>query len=181
MLITVTTNLSPGIAAADRFIKLYPDHPSLDYAYYLKGLINFNRGRSLVDRFVPKDPSERDPESALQAFRNFERLVTLFPESKYASDASQRMLFLRDTLAKHEIHVARYYMRRGGYLAAVNRAKFVVESYPSTASVADALVILAKGYKVLDLNDLSADAVRVLRLNYPEHAGIAEIENLVLQ
>jgi outer membrane protein assembly factor BamD len=169
-----------ALAAADRFIKLYPDHKSLDYAYYLKGLTNSNRGRSLVDRFIAKDPSERDTESVLQAFRDFEVLVERFPDSKYAGDAEQRMLFLRDTLAKHELYVANYYMRRGAYLAAVNRAKYIVENYPTTNVVSDALVLLAKGYKVMGLHDLSADAVRVLRLNFPEHEGIGEVEQLVL-
>jgi len=169
-----------AIAAADRFIKLYPDHPSLDYAYYLKGLTNFNRGRTFLDRFVAKDPSERDTESALEAFRNFEQVVNRFSNSRYASDAEQRMLFLRDTLAKHEIHVANYYMRRGAYLAGVSRAKYVVENYPTTSAVGDALVLMAKGYKVLGLKALSENALRVLELNFPDHEGIAEVKNLVL-
>ena len=162
----------------DRFIKLYPDHPSLDYAHYLKGLINFNRGRSLLDRFFAKDPSERDTQSVIEAFRDFDQVVTRFPDSRYAGDSEQRMLFLRDTLARHELHVATYYMRRGAYLAGVNRAKYVVENYPSTAVVGDALVLMAKGYKVMGLEDLAADTLRVLKLNYPEHDGIAEVHNL---
>ena len=170
-----------ALAAVDRFIKLYPDHPNLDYAYYLRGITNFNRGRTIVDRFLPRDLSERDTEAALNAFRDFERIVTRFPDSKYAADSEQRMLYLRDTLARYEVHVANYYMRRGAYLAAVNRAREVVEKYPSTAAVPDALVILAKGYKVMGLSDLYDDALRVLQLNYPEHPGIAEVESLTLK
>ena len=169
-----------AIAAADRFMKLYPDHPSLDYAYYLKGLTNFNRGRTFLDRFFAKDPSERDTESVLEAFRSFEQVVNRYPQSRYTPDAEQRMLFLRDTLAQHEMHVANYYMRSGAYLAGVNRAKHVVENYPSTSAVGDALVLMAKGYKVMGLKDLSADVLRVLELNFPGHAGIAEVKSLVL-
>lgn len=169
-----------AIAAADRFIKLYPDHPNLDYAYYLKGLTNFNRGRTIIDRFLPKDPSERDTQAAIDAFRDFEQVVTRFPESKYAGDSEQRMLFLRDTLARHEIHVANYYMRRGAYLAAVNRAKYVVENYPSTVAVPDALALMARGYRVMGLTELSEDALRVLSTNFPEHPAIAEVRSLAV-
>ena len=169
-----------ALASVDRFIKLYPDHTSLDYAYYLRGITNFNRGRTILDRFVTRDISERDSEAAINAFRDFEQLVTRYPDSKYAPDASQRMLFLRDSLARREVHVANYYMRRGAYLAAVNRAKHVVENYPSTVAVPDALVIMAKGYKVMELTDLYDDAMRVLELNYPDHPGIAEAQTLVL-
>lgn len=158
-----------AIAAADRFIKLHPQHPNVDYAYYIKGLTNFNRGRSLVDRFLPKDPSERDPGSALLSFRDFEELVSKFPDSKYAPDAAQRMLFLKDTLAKHEIHVAQYYMRRGALVAAVNRAKTVVESYQGTTAVPDALGLMVEVYEKLDMPALAADARRVLAMNYPDH------------
>ena len=170
-----------AIAAADRFIKLHPQHPNVDYAYYIKGLTNFNRGKGLLERILPKDPSERDPGAALQSFKDFDALATKFPGSRYAADASQRMLFLKNTLAQHEVHVANYYMRRGAYVAAVNRARYVVENYQETPVVPEALVILAKGYKLMDLPDLSADALRVLKLNYPRHQGVAEVEALLIQ
>ena len=169
-----------AIAAADRFLKLHPRHPNADYAHYLKGLANFNRGRDLLDRFLPKDPSHRDPGSAAQAFRDFEELVRRYPDSGYASDAVQRMVFLKNTVAEHELHVARYYMRRRAYVAAANRARYVVEHYPGTPSVPHALAIMATAYKVLALDDLSEDALRVLELNYPDHPDIARIEALEL-
>lgn len=173
-----------AIAAADRFIKLYPSHPNVDYAYYLKGLTSFNKGKglitSIIERYVPSDDSQRDTAALRDAFQDFAELTKRFPNSRYAEDATQRMLYLRNTLAQHEIHVANYYMERSAYVAAANRAKYVVENYQRTPSVVDGLVIMAKAYKILSLDDLSEDAIRVLRLNFPQHPGINEVENLVL-
>ena len=170
-----------AIAAADRFLKLNPRHASADYAYYLKGLANFNRGRNLLDVVLPQDPSARDPNSASQAFRDFEELVHQYPDSRYASNARQRMVYLKNTVAQHEIHVARYYMRRHAYVAAANRARHVVERFQGTPAVPEALIIMATAYKVLDLDDLSEDALRVLELNFPNHPGIATVRNLELE
>jgi len=164
-----------AIAAAERFIKLHPRHPNVDYAYYLKGLVNFEQGASFVDRILPRDRSRRDPGAVRQAFDDFSELVTRFPDSKYAEDARQRMVYLKNLLAQHEVHVADYYMRRGAYVAAANRARQVVENYQGTPAVPEALVLMAKAYRLMDLDDLSADALRVLELNYPDHPGIAEI------
>ena len=160
-----------AIAAADRFIKLHPRHPNVDYAYYLKGLVRFVQGDSMVDRLFRKDRSERDASAALQSFRAFEELVQRFPDSRYAEDARQRMLYLKNVVAMHEIHVARYYMTRGAWLAAANRARYVVENYQGTPAVSDALALMATAYGRLGLDDLSADAARVLKLNYPDYAG----------
>jgi outer membrane protein assembly factor BamD len=154
-----------AIAAADRFIKLYPTNPYVDYAFYLKGIVNYNRSVGFLDRFIPTDPSQRDPGSALDAFEDFGELVQRFPDSKYAEDARQRMLYLRSNLAKSEVNVARYYMRRGAYLAAVNRAQYVVERYQRTSAVEDALEIMVEGYKRLGEEQLAADAQSVLTLN----------------
>ena len=170
-----------AIAAADRFIKLYPRHPNSDYAYYIKGITNFNLGKGIIDRYLPVDASQRDPGAALQAFQDFAELVKRFPNSRYAKDARQRMLYLRNNLARYELHVANYYMRRQAYVAAANRARYVVENYQKTPAVPDALVIMAKAYKIMNLDDLSQDAIRVLKLNYPEHPGIAQTERLILQ
>ncbi len=170
-----------AIAAADRFIQLYPRHPNVAYAYYLKGLANYNRGKGLVERYLPQDPSERDPGAALQSFRDFSELIKRYPDSKYAKDAAQRMVFLRNNLAQHEVHVASYYLRRRAYVAAANRAKYVIENYQRTPAVPEALVIMAKAYKLLGLDQLSNDALRVLRLNFPDHPGIAQVENLVVK
>ncbi len=164
-----------AIAAADRFIKLYPNHPNVDYAYYLKGLVSFNQGKGFFDRYLPMDESERDPASARQAFLDLSELVKRFPESKYAEDARQRMLFLRNNLAKHEVHVANYYMKRDAYLAAANRAKYVIENYQRTPAVPEALVIMVKAYRKLGLDDLANDSLRVLKLNFPEQEALAEL------
>jgi outer membrane protein assembly factor BamD len=163
-----------AVAAADRFIKTYPLHPNIDYAYYLKGLVNFNRGMGLLERYVPVDASERDPAAARQSFDDFAELVRRFPNSKYSEDARQRMTYLVNNLAQHEIHVADFYMRRGAYLAAANRAKYVVEHYPSTPAAPEALRIMADAYDRLGLPDLARDARRVLELNQPGQTAKAE-------
>ncbi|MFB1486039.1 MULTISPECIES: outer membrane protein assembly factor BamD [unclassified Thiocapsa] len=154
-----------AIAAADRFIKLYPQNPYVDYAYYLKGLVNYNRSVGFLDRYIPTDASQRDPGSALDAFTDFSVLVERFPDSRYAEDARQRMLYLRNNLAKHEVNVARYYMRRGAYLAAANRANYVIERFQRTSAVESALEVLIDAYTALGKRELAADAKRVLDLN----------------
>ena len=162
-----------AVAAADRFIKLHPRHPNVDYAFYLRGLANFDQGKNLVDRIVRLDESERDTGAAVQAFADFKALTTRFPDSRYSADARQRMLYLKNTLAGHEIHVADYYMRREAYVAAAGRARYVVENYPTTPSVPDALVIMATAYRLLKLDDLAADAIRGRGVHYPQHPGRA--------
>lgn len=170
-----------AVSTAERFIKLYPQNIHVDYAYYLKGLANFQRGKGFTERVLPIDESQRDPGSSLQAFQDFSELVKRYPDSQYAEDAKLRMTHLRNILAQHEIHVAQYYMRRGAFVAAANRARYVVEKYARTPSIPDALVIMAKAYKVMELNELSEDAVRVLELNYPNHPGIYEVREVILQ
>ena len=168
----------------DRFIKLYPSHPSIDYAHYLKGLVNFNRGKGLlsgiIERYIPSDDSQRDTSSLREAFDDFAEVVENYPNSQYAKDSEQRLNYLRNTLAQHEINVANYYVKREAYIAAANRAKYVVENFQRAPVVAEALVIMAKCYKILALDDLSVEALRVLKLNFPTHSGISEVEDLVL-
>jgi outer membrane protein assembly factor BamD len=154
-----------AIAAADRFIKLYPQNPFVDYAYYLKGIVNYNRSVGFLDRYIPTDPSQRDPGAALDAFSDFAVLVERFPDSRYTEDARQRMLFLRNNLAKHEVNVARYYMRRGAYLAAANRANYVIERFQRTSAVESALEVLIDAYQALGKTAMAADVQRVLELN----------------
>ena len=158
-----------ALIAADRFIKLHPRHPNVDYLYYLKGLVNFNAGKDLISKYIPQDPTQRDPGAARASFDDFSILVRKFPASKYSEDARQRMLYLRNNLAEYEIHVARYYMKRKAYLAASNRAKYVVENYQKTTAVPKALTVMAKAYQEIGLNDLSKDAMRVLEMNYPNY------------
>ncbi|MEM7408531.1 MAG: outer membrane protein assembly factor BamD [Pseudomonadota bacterium] len=176
-----TSEPASAVAAADRFIKLNPQHPNVDYAYYMKGLAQFDQGRGFIDRISPMDPSQRDPGSALASFEDFQELVQRYPNSRYAKDARQRMLYLRNNLARYELHVANYYMRRGAFVAAANRAKYVIENYDEAPAVPEALAVMAKAYKVMGLNDLSAVALRVLILNFPDDPRIAEVESLQLE
>ncbi len=154
-----------AIAAADRFIKLHPMSEFSAYAYYLKGLINFNRNSGFLDDVFPTDPSQRDPGATLTSFNDFNELIRRFPESKYAADARKRMIYLRNNMAKYELHAADYYMRRGAYLAAANRASKVVQSYQRSTSVKRALEIMVEAYNKLGLTDLAGDAQQVLTMN----------------
>lgn len=172
-----TQDYESAISSCDRFIRLYPQNRHVDYAYYLKGLINFGRGKGFMERMLPLDISQRDTTYLQTSFHDFKDLVKRYPDSRYADDARQRMIYLRNTLSKHEINIAQYYMRRGAYVAAANRARYVIENYRRTPSVPDALVIMAKSYKVLQMDKLSADALRVLKENYPNHPGIQEVEH----
>ncbi|MEZ5584819.1 MAG: outer membrane protein assembly factor BamD, partial [Candidatus Competibacteraceae bacterium] len=164
-----------AIAAADRFIRTFPRHPFVDYAYYMKGLINYSRDASLINRVVPSDPAKTDPGTAKQSFDDFAELVRKFPDSTYAEDARQRMVFLHNNLAAYEVNVADYYMRRGAYVAAANRAKYVLENYARTEAVPDALAVMTHAYVKLGLQDLAADSLRVLRANYPSSPHIPEL------
>lgn len=156
-----------AIAACDRFIKLHPNHPNVDYAHYLKGLVYFHEDSGLFGQFARQDLSERDPRAARNAFDTFREVVTRFPESKYADDSRRRLQYLVNALGAHEVAVARYYLRRGAYVAAVNRAKEVLQTYAHTPSVEQAMHVLVIGYDALGLTDLRDDAKRVLDLNYP--------------
>jgi len=153
----------------------------VDYAYYLKGLANFNQSKGLWERYLPQDPTQRDPGAARQSFQDFAELANRFPSSKYTQDATQRMAYLRNNLAQYEVNVAKYYMKREAYVAAANRAKYVVENYPRTPAVPDALGVMARAYKIMGIDDLSADALRVLELNQPNHPDIAEVKGLVVK
>ncbi len=154
-----------AIMAADRFIKLNPQSPYVDYAYYMKGITNYNRNQSIFSRILPSDPSERDAGAALDAFNDFDKLVRRYPDSRYSADARQRMLYLRNNLAKYQIHIAEYYMRRGAYLAAANRANRVVTRFQRTDAMQRALEIMVDAYTRLGMTELADDARRVLTLN----------------
>ncbi|HCU90252.1 MAG TPA: outer membrane protein assembly factor BamD [Gammaproteobacteria bacterium] len=170
-----------ALAAIDRFLQLNPTHVHTDYAYYLRGLTNFNVGRGLTARIIGRDPSQRDPGAALNSFKDFSKLLQEFPGSRYVDDAELRMRYLRNILAQHEVNVATFYMRRGAFVAAANRARNVVENYQQTPAMPEALTLLAKSYKVLEMNKLSDDALRVLELNYPDHPGILEVNKTTVR
>lgn len=161
-------DLISAAAAADRFIRLYPTSEHVDYAIYLKGLANFTQKRGILQDLVYTDPSQRDFGTMTQAFSDFTLLLNRFPHSKYAPDAYQRMIYLRNIFAKHEIAVANFYMRRKLYVAAANRANYVVERLQGAPEVKDALIILMQANTALGLTKPAEDAKRVLALNYPQ-------------
>ncbi len=158
-----------ALSTADRFIRQNPRHPNVDYAYYMKGVVNFVSEVGFFQEMFSAKLSQRDASSARQAFEDFSELVRRFPDSHYIADARQRMIFLRNRLAEYEIHVAKYYMTREAYLAAANRAKYVVEHYPKTPSVAKALDIMVTAYEILELSELADKARQVLEYNYPDY------------
>lgn len=170
-----------ALAAADRFIKIHPRNPNVDYAYYLKGLVNYNRGIGFIDRFLPTDSTQRDPGPAKDSFDNFQELVRRFPESKYVPDARLRMIALRNNMAMYELHVADFYMRRKAYVAALNRANYIVKEYQKTPAVPHALEILQEAYRKLGMDDLATDAERIYTLNYPNGAPIEYKDETLMQ
>ncbi len=161
-----------AVEAADRFIRLHPQHPNVDYAYYMKGLAAYTADEDIFTRFLPTDPTRRDTSHAKEAFAQFSQLLARYPDSPYAADAEARMVSLRNQLARHEILVANYYIRRGAYLAAVNRGRYVVENFQRTPAVADGLAIMAQGYLMLGMNDLAQESIRVLAANYPDYPAL---------
>jgi outer membrane protein assembly factor BamD len=154
-----------ALTAVDRFIKDYPTSPHLDYVYYLKGLIYFDTDTSFFKNIVPRDPADADPENLQNSFAAFKELATRFPNSMYAPDARVRMQYLANTLARHELKIAHYYMRRGAYVAAANRARTVLVDFSGTPQTVDALRVLVQSYDFLGLAKLRDDAQRVLDLN----------------
>jgi outer membrane protein assembly factor BamD len=168
-----------AVASADRFLRLHPDHPEGDYALYYKGLANFDANRSLFDRFFSMDLTKRDPGAARDAFNDFAEITTKYPESRFAADARARMMYLRNLLARHEVHVANYYFKRGAYTAAANRGRYVVEHYQETPAVSDGLAIMVQAYELLELKQLAADSLDVLRKNYPNHESLDANGNFI--
>ncbi len=159
-----------AIAGCDRFIRTYPNSPSVDYAYYLKGLVNFREDQGLFGYVVEQDLSERDPRMTKESFGAFKELVTRFPESRYAEDSIERMRYLTNALGMYEVHVGRYYYNRGAYIAAVNRAAATVTNYPQTPANEQALILMVMGYDKLGMPQLSQDSRRVLAQNFPDSA-----------
>lgn len=164
-----------AVAACDRFIKLHPNHPDVDYAYYLKGLANFNEDQGLLANIADQDMTERDPKALNESFEALSELVKRFPDSKYAPDAAARMKYLVNALSSHEVHVARYYMKRGAYVAAVNRAQHAIQHYPQAPAKEESLAILVQAYEAMGITDLHDDALRVLKLNFPNSKYLANI------
>ena len=157
-----------AIAACDRFIRTYPNHPSVDYAYYLKGLVYFREDQGIIGYVYELELSEREPKSMRESFLAFKELVAKFPESKYAQDSTERMRYLANSLALYEVKVARYYYNRGAYVAAVNRAQTALVSYPRTPAEENALELLIRSYDKLGLPQLRDDSEQILRRTFPD-------------
>jgi outer membrane protein assembly factor BamD len=170
-----------ALATIDRFIRVYPLNPNLDYAIYLRGLINFTRDVGIIEKYLPRDETQRDPGAAKFALQDFTNLINRYPTSQYSEDASQRIVYLRNRLAQHEVNVAHFYLRRGAYIAALNRGKYVIENYQRTPAMPEALLLTAKAYKILELDALSEDTLRVLETNYPEHPGVEALRETVIE
>ena len=156
-----------AVATLDRFIKLHPASPALDYALYLKGLVNFNENLGLFSSWAEQDLAERDPKQAKESFEALRELVIRFPNSKYAEDGRLRMAFIKNSLARSDVHVARFYFKRGAYVAAINRAQATVQEYRDVPAVEEALFIMVQSYDKLGLNQLRDDTRRVLENTYP--------------
>ncbi|NLP64110.1 outer membrane protein assembly factor BamD [Paraburkholderia sacchari] len=154
--------------AINRFIQLHPDHPDIAYAYYLKGMIHFNDDLGLFGRFSGQDMSERDPKSLRESYDAFKVVVDRFPKSKYAPDAAQRMRYIVNALASHEVHAADYYYRRGAYVAAINRAQLAIQDYKSAPAIEDALHIMILSYQKLNQPQMAEDTRRVLAATFPD-------------
>lgn len=165
-----------AIATADRFIKLSPTHANVDYAYYIRGLAHFYSRDNFLDTLFRLDTSVRNPESVRRSFQYFSELVQRYPNSEYAKDALQRMTYLRETLAHYELHVADYYLRREAWQAAANRAKVLIERYPRTPYVPDALAVMAEAYQRMGIHDLAADTLLMLNTNSPNHPALARLK-----
>lgn len=160
-------------AAAERYIRLHPQHEHIDYAYYMRAVSAYERGRSFMMRYLPIDNTQRDPAVIRNAYHEFARLVNRFPDSKYTPDARQRMMYLRNVLADHELHVAQYYMKRKAYVAALNRGSYIVENFQGSPAVADGLAIMVQNYRLLGMDELAADSLQLLQDNYPWHPSVA--------
>ncbi len=171
-------NVEPEAArsAADRFIRLHPQHPNVDYAYYMKGMASFDQDRGLLARFLPLDMTKRDPGAARDSYNDFAQLTTRYPNSRYAPDAKQRMIYLRNLLAAYEVHVAHYYLTRHAYVAAANRGRYVVENFQQTPAVGDGLAVMVEAYQHMGLDDLAQTSLETLKLNYPDNASLQDGE-----
>ena len=175
-----TSEYDAAIASADRFIRLNPQHPNVDYAYYMRGVASFSNETSFRSALIT-DTSNRDAGSAKASFEHFTELLSRFPESQYGPDSKKRMEHLRNTLARYEIHVANYYFKRGAFLAAVNRGRYVVENMQTTPAVPDGLAVMAQAYHLLKMQDLADDTVRILKKNFPQHPAFNDKGEFVYQ
>ena len=160
------SDMDSAIMSAERFIKNNPQHPSIAYAYYMRALANFDKSKTLLNFILPRNPSEKDPAPLMESFETFGSLIQMFPDTEYANDAKQRMIYLRNELAEYELTVADFYMRRGAYLAAANRAQYVMERYQGAPAMPQAVYMLEVAYRQLEINDLAYDTRKIYAANY---------------
>jgi outer membrane protein assembly factor BamD len=167
----------PGAnAAADRFIRLHPNHPQVDYAYYMRGLSDYESDRDFFTRYLPVESAWRDLSSERDAFNEFRELITRYPNSEYSPDARARMVFIRNQMAEEEMHVARFYARKKAYVSCVNRARWIVENYPGAPQVPDALALEVWAYRKLDMKDLATQELALLRASYPGYNKLSSLD-----
>src|SRR5690606_3450547 len=162
-------NADAAIATANRFIRLHPQHRNVDYAHYMMGVAAYDKDQGMFQRILPLDMTRRDVGPARESLTYFSQLLNRFPDSPYAPDARKRMLFLRNVLSRYEIHVANYYLKRGAYVAATNRGRYVLENFPQTPATPDALAVMVQGYKLLQMPEAAEQMLAILRTNYPNH------------
>lgn len=164
-------NTDLALLTINRFIQLNPQHPSIDYAYYMKGLITFDSGKNLINFLIKRDPSNNDPTSLRESFEIFNLLIEKYPDSEYSDDAKLRMVYLRNELAEYELKVAKFYMKRGAYVASANRTKYIMENYQGAEIMPEAVFILKQAYLALGIEDLADDTHRVYAQNYQTGKG----------
>lgn len=170
----MSNDYSSSIASAERFIRLHPQHPNVDYAVYVKGLSEFNQSGRLFDGLFDLDNSTRDIGTARQSFATLGQLIKQYPNSPYAPDARQRLISLRNQLARSEINVANYYFSRGALVAAANRGQYVVENFQQSPAVADGLAVMAQAYHMMGKSELAENSVKVLAANFPDYPQLNE-------
>ncbi len=166
-----------AIAAADRFIKLYPRSENVDYAYYMKGLSHFSRGGSTMERVFPRDLAKVNQNWLRSAFAEFDSLIRRFPDSQYVPDARKRMAYLRDQMARHEMITARFYYQRGAMVAVINRMNYLLEHFNGSKLVPNALALMAGAYESLGQTDMQQDTLRILAMTEPEHPALDKVKN----
>lgn len=164
-----------ALPASERFIRMYPRHPNVDYAYYMKGLIHFSETVGFWGRYFPMNRAERDPLSAKKALASFQHLVNNYPNSVYANDAKKRMIYLRNLIAENELFAARFYLKKGAYLAAANRSNYIIVHFDKAPQTEEALAIMVQAYRALERDALAQDAYTVLQLNFPQSEFVKKL------
>lgn len=168
-----------ALTTLDRFIRTYPTHPNVDYAWYLKGVIHYEQAMGFLRRLFPDQAVDRDQQSARRAFSDFRELIQRHPESRYVADARQRMVFLRNIMADYEVTVGEYYFRRGAYIAALNRARFTIENFPGAPANVDALELMERSFRRMELDQLAVDTRHVLEYNFADLMDDEQRESLL--